>query len=154
AMLITGTWYADSILKANPDFKLGLGALPVNDDPASTMVNLAVSTTLTVYPESPNKAVAVDFLNYILDDKDSSAFFDQLKFNKVASNQQISTFPWTEQGNRYVESGHSYLDQSIPQAANEAIGKMSQSYFAKQITQDQLIAELDKTWKNSLKVQK
>jgi raffinose/stachyose/melibiose transport system substrate-binding protein len=154
AMLITGTWYADSILKTNPNFKLGLAALPVNDDPQSTMVNLAVSTTLTVYPQSPNKAVAVDFLNYILDDKDSSAFFEKLKFNKVAQNQQIQAFPWTEQGNQYVESGHSYLDQSIPQSANEALGKMSQSYFAGQVTQDQLIAELDKQWKKSLEVQK
>ncbi|RED65517.1 ABC transporter substrate-binding protein [Cohnella lupini] len=154
AMLITGTWYADSILKANPNFKLGLGALPVNDDPESTMVNLAVSTTLSVYPESPNKAVATDFLNYILDDKDSSAFFDQLKFNKVAKDQQIETFPWTEQGNQYVESGHSYLDQSIPQSANEAIGKMSQSYFAGQISQDELVAEIDKAWKKSVQVQK
>lgn len=154
AMLITGTWYADSILKANPNFKLGLGALPVNDDPDSTMVNLAVSTTLTVYPDSPNKAVATDFLNYLLDDNDSSAFFDQLKFNKVAKNQTIETFPWTEQGNQYVESGHSYLDQSIPQSANEAIGKMSQSYFSGQITQDQLVDEIDKAWKKSIELQK
>jgi raffinose/stachyose/melibiose transport system substrate-binding protein len=154
AMLVTGTWYADSILKANPNFKLGLGALPVNDDPNSTMVNLAVSTTITVYPDSPNKAVAVDFLNYLLDDRDSSAFFEQLKFNKVAKNQQIEAFPWTEQGNQYVESGHSYLDQPIPQSANESLGKMSQAYFAGQVTQDEMIKEIDKAWKQSLQVQK
>ncbi|MBB6735326.1 extracellular solute-binding protein [Cohnella sp. CBP 2801] len=154
AMLVTGTWYADSILKANPNFKLGLGALPVNDDPNSTMVNLAVSTTLTVYPESPNKAVATDFLNYLLDDQDSSAFFESLKFNKVAKNQQIEAFPWTDEGNKYVEAGHSYLDQSIPQSANEALGKMSQSYFAGDTTQDQLVAELDKQWKKSIEIQK
>jgi raffinose/stachyose/melibiose transport system substrate-binding protein len=152
AMLVTGPWYSDSILKVNPDFKLGLAALPVDDNPADTMVMLAVSIALTVHPKSPNKAVGIDFLNYILDDQDSSAFFQSLKFNKLAKNQDIPSFPWTEEGTKYVMAGRTYKDRAIPNSPNDTMGKMAQLYYAKQISQQQFIDEIDKAWKKSIEI--
>lgn len=152
AMLITGPWYADAILDVNPDFNLGLAGLPVSNNPNDAMVMLAVSNTLTVHPQSPNKDVAIDFLNYVLDDQDSSAFFESMKFNKIANNQDIDTFPWTADGIKYIEKGLTYLDQAIPPAPNEALQKLSQLYYSGQITQDELVDEMDKIWKRSIEL--
>jgi raffinose/stachyose/melibiose transport system substrate-binding protein len=153
AMLITGPWYSESILSVDPDFKLGLAGLPVNDDPTNTNVMLAVSSAITVNPEGKNKEVALDFINYILDDQDSSAFFEKLKFNKLATNQTIETLPWTTEGLTYVEKGFTYQDKAIPNAANDTMGKMSQLYYLGQLTQQQFVDEIDKEWKKSLEVQ-
>jgi raffinose/stachyose/melibiose transport system substrate-binding protein len=150
AMLVTGPWYSDSILKVDPNFQLGLAALPVDDTPDHSMVMLAVSQVLTVHPKSPNKAVGIDFLNYILDDKDSSAFFKSLSFNKLAKNQEIPTFPWTAEGLTYLDAGRFYRDREIPNSPNDTLGSMAQLYYSKQITQQQFVDEIDKAWKKSV----
>ncbi|MDQ8737295.1 hypothetical protein RCO25_22820 [Paenibacillus sp. LHD-38] len=48
------------------------------------MINLSTSTTLAVSKKSKNKEVALDLLNYFYDEKDSSALFQELKFNPVS----------------------------------------------------------------------
>jgi raffinose/stachyose/melibiose transport system substrate-binding protein len=150
AMMVTGPWYADGILKVNPNFKLGLAGLPVNDDPTNTMVMLAVSTAVTVYPNGPNEAVGVDFLNYLLYEPDSSAFFKSLKFNQLATDQSIPTFPWTAEGLVYVQKGLTYRDRAIPNSPNDVLGKMSQLYYAHQVTQQQFVDAVDQAWKKSI----
>ncbi|TVY04217.1 ABC transporter substrate-binding protein [Cohnella terricola] len=150
AMFVTGPWYSDSILKVNPNFNLGLGALPINDDPQSTKVVIAITTTLTAYPDGPNKDVALDFLNYILDDQDSSAFFESLKFNKVATNQTIKSFPWDEDAQNIVDAGQGFLGLTLPVAADQDKDKLAQAYYAKSISQDQYVDSVNKTWKKSV----
>ncbi|MEK8126611.1 extracellular solute-binding protein [Paenibacillus filicis] len=150
AMFVTGPWYSESILKVNPKFNLGLGALPINDDPQSTKVVLAITTTLTAYPEGKNKDVALDFLNYILDDKDSSAFFESLKFNQVAKNQKLQTFPWNEEAQKIVDAGQGFLGLTLPVSADQDKDKLAQAYYAKSITRDQYVEAVNKTWKKSV----
>jgi raffinose/stachyose/melibiose transport system substrate-binding protein len=152
AMLVTGPWYADSVLKVDPDFKLGLAGLPVNDSTQDTMVMLAVSTAVTVWPKSPNKAVGVDLLNYILDDTDSSPFFEALRFNRLSKTQDIPTFPWTSDGLGYVEMSRTYRDRAIPNSPNDTLGRMAQLYYAGEITQDQFVSEVDQAWKKSVEL--
>ncbi|MFB9278070.1 ABC transporter substrate-binding protein [Cohnella cellulosilytica] len=154
AMMITGPWYSANILKVNPDFNLGLAPLPVNDDPASTKVIVAATTTLAVYPKSPNKEVAIDFINYVLDDKDSSALFEAMQFNQVSKTQAIKVQPWTEEGQTYMANGHAYFGKELPSAANEANGKLSQAYFAKQLSKEEYIKQLDEIWKKSVEISK
>jgi raffinose/stachyose/melibiose transport system substrate-binding protein len=150
AMFVTGPWYSESILRINPDFNLGLGALPINDDPESTKVVIAITKTLTAYPEGPNKDVAIDFLNYILDDKDSSAFFESLQYNQVATNQTIQSFPWTQDAQKIVDDGHGFLGLTLPVAADQDKDKMAQAYYAKSVSKEQYVDSVNKTWKKSV----
>lgn len=85
AMWLMGPWYAETILKSNPDLDFGVAPLPVSDDPAATLINLSASTSLALSPTSKNKEVALDFLNYVLDDQASNGLFQALKFNPVAT---------------------------------------------------------------------
>ncbi|SFE15097.1 raffinose/stachyose/melibiose transport system substrate-binding protein [Paenibacillus algorifonticola] len=154
AMWVQGPWFAESILKANADMDFGVAPLPINDDPNATMINLSTSTSLVVSKNSANKEVALDFVNYVLDDKDSNAFYEELKFNPVAKNHSFTTYPWVEDAMTYVKEGKSYLDPSIPQAVKDESGKALQSYYAGQLSQDGVIAALDKAWKSFNKVNK
>lgn len=149
AMWIQGPWDADSILKANPDMDFGVAPLPINDDPKATLINVSVSTSLALASGSKNKEVAADLLNYILDDQASNDFYQSLKFNPVSKNHTFTPYPWVQDATPYVDKGQSYQDPSIPQAVKDESGKALQSYYNKQMSKEQVIKDLDKTWKDA-----
>ncbi|MNP41855.1 hypothetical protein D3C76_1355800 [compost metagenome] len=118
------------------------------------MINLSTSTSLAVSKTSKNKDVALDFINYVLDDKDSSAFFQALKFNPLATVHTYKSYPWVDDAMVYVKAGKSYQDPRIPQAVKDESGKALQSYIAGQISKEDVFTALDKAWKSYNKVNK
>ncbi|ACT02357.1 ABC transporter substrate-binding protein [Paenibacillus sp. JDR-2] len=149
AMWVQGTWDADSILKMNDKAEFGVAPLPINDDPASLRINVSVSTALSVPPTSKNKEVAIDLLNFILDDQASNDLYQSLKFNPVSKNHTFKPYPWVEDAAVYVNKGQSYRDPAIPSAVKDESGKALQSYFDKKLSKEDVIKQLDKTWKEA-----
>lgn len=154
AMWIQGPWFAETILKSDPNMDFGVAPLPINDDPNATLINLSTSTSLAVSSTSKNKEVTLDFVNYVLDEKDSSAFYEALKFNPISKVHTFKSYSWVNDATAYVEAGKSYQDPSIPQAVKDEAGKALQSYYAGQLSQDDVIKALDKAWKSYNKVNK
>lgn len=151
AMWVQGPWMAETILKVNPDMQIGVAPLPVSNNPAGAMINLATSTSLAVSPESKNREVALDLVNYILDETASAPLFEALKFNPVASMHTYESFPWVEEASEYVSRGKAYQDLSLPGGVTGETAKMLQSYYTGSVTQEQIITALDKAWADSLK---
>jgi raffinose/stachyose/melibiose transport system substrate-binding protein len=149
AMWVQGPWDADSILKVNDKFDFGVAPLPINDDPKATMINVSVSTSLAMSPNSKNKEVALDLLNYILDDQDSNGLYQSLKFNPVSKNHTFKPYPWVEEASSYANKGQAYKDPSIPAAVKDEVGKALQAYYNKKMSKDDVIKDLDKTWKDA-----
>lgn len=154
AMWLQGPWYAETILKSNPDIDFGVAPLPINDNDKATMINLSASTSLAVSKSSKNKEVALDFINYVLDDTTSNDFYQALKFNPIATVHTYESYPWVNDATEYVKEGKSYQDPSIPQAVKDEVGKGLQAYYAGQMSQDDVLAALDKAWKSFNKVNK
>ncbi|MFC5529703.1 ABC transporter substrate-binding protein [Cohnella yongneupensis] len=152
AMWIQGPWMAESILKAKPDFEFGVAPLPVSNNPAGTMINLATSTSLAVSSSSKNPEVAKDLVNFILDDKESSALFEELKFNPIATVHSYETFPWIEEATSYVSQGKAYLDLQMPPGVTDEQAKLLQSYYTKDVSKDEFIKTMDQTWAKAIKV--
>ncbi len=146
AMFVQGTWSAESILSVNPDISIGVGALPVNDNPEAAKVNLATTTSLAVYADTPEKEMALALADYILDDRDSSALYESLKFNPVATCHDYEQYSWAQDASAYVAQGRAYMDLVLPQAVTDEQGKLLQSYYVKQVTREQFIKTLDETF--------
>lgn len=151
AMWVQGPWQAEAILKVNPNMKFGVAPLPVSNNPKGTLINLSVSTSVAVSPTSKNKKAAFDLLNYLLDKKDSSALFQELKFNPVSSVHKFKSYPWVDEAMKYVSQGRAYQDLSLPQAVTDETAKMLQSYYAKSVTKEEIIKALDKAWATAIK---
>lgn len=148
AMFIQGTWSAESILTVNPDFNLGVAPLPINNDPGCTRIDLSTSTCVVVNPESTQKETALDLVNYLLDDNDSSGLFQELKFNPLATVHDYPQFPWVEEATKnYVEKGRTFKDLKIPNSVTDEQGKLLQSYYTKQVTKEQIMDQLDAAFK-------
>lgn len=146
AMWIQGPWMSESILKANKDFEFGVAPLPINDNPEATLLNLSTSTSLAVSKMSKNKEVAKDFINYVLDEQDSSAFYESLGFNAVSDVHTFKPFPWLTESTQYVSQGKAVQDPAIPIAVKDESQKLFQSYFAGDATKDEVIKGLDRAW--------
>lgn len=134
--------------------QLGVAPLPVSNNPKGTMINLATSTSLAVSPTTKSKEAAFDLLNYILDEKDSPALFEQLKFNPVASMHKYKSFPWIDEAMTYVSQDKAYQDLSLPNGVTDETAKMLQSYYAKSVTKEDIIKALDKVWAAAIKANK
>ncbi|MCL6456924.1 MAG: extracellular solute-binding protein, partial [Gorillibacterium sp.] len=63
AMWLQGPWYAETILKSNPDLEFGVAPLPINEKPEAALIDVSASTSLAVSNTSENKEVAIDFIN-------------------------------------------------------------------------------------------
>ena len=144
-----GPWFAEAILKNDPNFELGVAAMPVNDDPQATLLNLSTSTSVAVAPDSKNKEVALDLVNYLLDEQDSSAFYQSMMFNPVAVSHTFTPYPWIEDVTQYVTAGKVYDDPRIPSGVKNVSETLFQGYFAKDNTADQVNKAMDKAWKDA-----
>lgn len=146
AMFVQGTWSAESILSVNPKIRIGVGALPVNNDPACTRVNLATTTSLAVYAKTPERELALALANYILDQEASSKLYESLKFNPVSTVHKFEQFPWAKEASAYVAAGRAYRDLVLPSAVTDEQGKLLQSLYVKRVTRDDFIATMDRTF--------
>ncbi|MBN1776815.1 MAG: extracellular solute-binding protein [Clostridiales bacterium] len=152
AMFVQGTWAASTIMEANPDMRLGVLALPVNDDIGCTRVNLSTSTVLAVYPETPEMEMALAFANYVLDDADSSALFESCGFNPLATCHDYPAAFWVEDASAYVAEGYAYRDLVLPSAVTDEQGKLLQELYVGTVTVDEIIETLDATFQNANKL--
>lgn len=151
AMWLQGPWISETLLDANPDMNFGVAPLPVSNDPEGTMINLSTSTSLAVSPTTDNKEIAMDLMNYILNEKDSSELFKTLKFNPVATVHNYETFPWVEEAMSYVSEGKAYQDLQIPGGVTDEQAKLMQSYYTGSVTKEEIIQLLDSAWTDAVK---
>lgn len=153
AMFVQGTWAANTIMTANPDMELGVFALPINEDPNCTRVNLSTSTTLAVHPDSQELELALKFANYVLDEKDSSALFQSCSFNPLADCHDYEAYSWVADASAYVARGRAYQDLVIPSSVTDEQGRLLQEYYVGSVTVDEIIQRLDAAFQaaNALK---
>jgi raffinose/stachyose/melibiose transport system substrate-binding protein len=141
-----GPWFAEGILKNDPKFELGVAAMPINDDPAATLLNLSTSTSIAVSPDSKQKEVALDLVNFILDAKASSAFYESMMFNPVAKSHTFTPYPWVADVTDYVKAGKAYDDPRIPSGVKNVSETLFQSYYAKDSSKEDVVKAMDKAW--------
>ena len=149
AMYVQGTWAAQTIMSTNPDLKMGVFPLPVNQNKDCTLVNLSTSTTLGVYPDSKNLDIALEFANYVLDDKDSSTLFKACSFNPLATVHNYESSPWVAEASKYVEEGRAYQDLVLPSSVTDEQGKLLQEYCVGAVTKEDIIKKLDEAFKQA-----
>ena len=149
AIFLQGTWAASTIMETNPDFQLGVFALPINNNENCTRVNLSTSTTLAVHPSSKEMDLALAFANYVLDDKDSSALFQSCTFNPIATCHTYEAASWVNDASAYVANGRAYQDLVLPSAVTDEQGKLLQEYYVGSVSVDQFIARMDEVFKQA-----
>jgi len=82
----------------------------------------------------------------------SNELFQSLMFNPTSTVHTYESFPWVDDATVFVKQGKAYQDPAIPQVVKDEVGKGLQSYFAGQLTKEEVISALDKAWQSFNKV--
>lgn len=143
AIFVQGTWSANTIVTTNPDMELGVFALPVNNNPECTRINLATSTVLGVCEAGAEKEFALKFADYVLDDADSAALFQACGFNPIATSHNYETASWVQEAYAYVEQGRSYQDLVLPSSVTDEQGRLLQELYVGSVTAEGIVERLD-----------
>lgn len=152
AMFIQGTWSANTIMTTNPDMQLGVFAMPVNNNPDCTLVNLSTSTILGVCDSSDQKELAEKFINFVMDDEESSELFQSCGFNPIATCHNFDTSSWVKEAYKYVEDGRSYQDLVLPSSVTDEQGRLLQELYVGSVDVDEIITRLDKAFQDANKL--
>jgi len=143
AMFVQGTWISSTVMGTNPDMNMGVFGLPVNEDPNCSRINLSTSTVLCVSADTENADLAMKFLNYVMDDTDSSALFQACGFNPIASCHEYEMAAYVQEAYAYVAEGRAYQDLVLPSSVTDEQGKLLQELYVGTVTVDQIIERLD-----------
>lgn len=152
AMFVQGTWAANTIMTTNPDMQLSVFALPVNNNPECTRINLSTSTILGIYEGTEQKDLALRFVDFVMDDEKSAELFQSCGFNPIATCHGFDTASYVKDAYKYVEAGRSYQDLVLPSSVTDEQGRLLQELYVGSVTVDEIIERLDKAFQDANKL--
>lgn len=154
AMVVNGNWIIAPIVKAAPNLQLGMFALPYRKSgdtkpiwvPGAVGATIAVSAS-TKYPDEAKKFVAFwaqpDISKEWL--KAAGAFPVLKDVTPDLDPVAAEMLPALQAGS------YPFPDQNWPKGVQDVMLKDIQGVFSKQLTVDQMLAEMDKTWADQSK---
>ena len=120
AMYLQGPWALSQLVQANKDIQLGTFPLPVTNNPDETKVRVNVDMALSITRNTPNRAAAERFLNYLLEPSvvntynEKNAAFSPLMNAPAVSNPHLSGVAAHVGEGRYYQGAGTYFPPSIP----------------------------------------
>ncbi|WP_458111657.1 extracellular solute-binding protein [Arthrobacter sp. R1-13] len=146
AMYFQGPWALSELVKANKNIQLGSFPLPATNNPADTKARVNVDMALSITRNTPNRAAAERFVNYLLEPSvvntfnEKNAAFSPLADAPAVSNPQISGLaPYVAEG-RYYQGAGTYFPPSVP------LGNYIQSFVYNR-NAGQFLRDLDAEWR-------
>lgn len=149
AMVVNGNWIIQPILKAGPDLKLGMFALPYRKtgDTKPVWVPGAVGATITVSASTKYPNEARKFLAFWAQPDISKEWLKSAGAFPVLSDVTPDLDPVSAEILPALNAGsYPFPDQNWPKGVQDVMLKDIQGVFSKQLTIDQMLAEMDKTW--------
>jgi len=152
AILKQGNWAQSKIDKITPNMNIGFLPIPINDDPRNDALAVGVSNNWAVNKETTpeKKREAKKFLNWMVSSEQGKTFMKE-QFHFISAFKNIETDhsgPLAKDIIRYSDDGKtlSWNWFKFPLEVREEFGYAMQAYVGKQLTRDQLLHMLQKSW--------
>lgn len=154
AMMQQGVWTIDSIMKINPNIKMGMFAIPLNDTAADTKMPVGVPGYYVINKNAKNLEESKKFLNWI-HDNGQKYLVDSFKlipaFTDLKTTPDLG--PLAADLSSYVEKNQTipWAHTLWPSGSNQEFAKPLQAYVGGQMNKEQTLAEVQKIWKDRVK---
>jgi raffinose/stachyose/melibiose transport system substrate-binding protein len=147
AMIQQGNWIQPDLDKVNPKLNVGFLPMPLSND-ADGKISVGVPNFWTVNKNSPNAKAAKEFLNWMVSSETGRTLMTE-EMKAVPAFKSIkakSIRPLNGSLVEYASAGNTYSwdFNFLPPGSPELIGAAMMKFLAKQISADQLYAEIDK----------
>ncbi|MGG4145205.1 ABC transporter substrate-binding protein [Paenibacillus algorifonticola] len=153
AMTIGGNWVQPIIDKVDPNMKVGILPMPINDDKAlNDKIFVGVPNNWVVNKKSQVKQEAKDFLNWLVTSDQGKQYLTK-DFKFIPAFKTIQADP-ASVGSigadvaKYTEEGKALAWQwaKYPDGATQEFGASIQKYVAGKINGTQLLEEFQASW--------
>ncbi|MFE7083303.1 ABC transporter substrate-binding protein [Priestia megaterium] len=153
AMIQQGNWIQPMLDKLNPNMKLGILPMPLNDNKAETdKLAIDVPNSWVIYNKAPeaDKKAAKDFLNWMVTSEEGKrALVEDFKYVpafKTIGAQGIG--PLGEEILKYSKEGKtlSWKWMAFPDGVSQEIGADLQEYIGGQKSKEEVLKALDSSW--------
>lgn len=154
AMMQQGVWTIDSIMKINPNIKMGMFAIPLNDNAAETKMPVGVPGYYVLNKNSKHLDEAKKFLTW-LHQNGQKYLVDSFKlipaFTDLKTSQELG--PLAADLSAYVEKNQTlpWAHTLWPSGANQEFAKPLQAYVGGQLKKEQAITEVQNIWNARVK---
>ncbi|MCZ8518308.1 MULTISPECIES: ABC transporter substrate-binding protein [Paenibacillus] len=153
AMMLQGNWTQGDVNKVNPNMKLGVLPLPIDDKEGSVMVGVASNYIVNKKSKHPEEAKA--FLNWLVTSETGKNFVaKEFKFipavNTVkATAEDIGQIAVEIQNKAGSAKGWNW--DLFPDGVTQGLGAAMQEYMGGGINREQLLEKLDKAVQDIVK---
>lgn len=147
AMIQQGNWIQPDLDKIDPDLNIGFVPMPVSDS-ADNKINAGIPNYLVVNNESPVKAEAKTFLNWLVTSATGKRYVtEEMKalpaFKSIKSDSfkglNAALLEYTSAGNTYP-----WVFPRLPNGSSELIGAEMMKYLGEQSTAAEMLEAIDK----------
>lgn len=157
AMLKQGNWVGSKIAEIAPNINIGFIPMSINNHAKNDALPIGISNNWAVNKQSPpeEKEEAKRFLNWMVSSVQGKKFMKE-KFHFISAFKNIETDrsePLVRDLLQYAEAKKtlSWNWFKFPEQTREEFGYAMQAYARKQISREQLLAELESSWKTYAK---
>lgn len=155
AMMQQGNWTQVQINQINPDIKVGVLPMPINEDAeANDKLFVGVPNNWVINKNSKVKAEAKEFLNWLVtSDIGKQYMTKEFKFipaftNITASESDVGDIAVDIMKYTSENKVLSWNWFKYPDGAVQEFGASMQAYIAGKSTKEQMLADFQKTWDN------
>jgi raffinose/stachyose/melibiose transport system substrate-binding protein len=154
AMMQQGVWTIDSIMKINPNMKMGMFAIPLSDNAAETKMPVGVPGYYVLNKNSKHIDETKKFLTW-LHQNGQKYLVDSFKlipaFTDLKTTPELG--PLANDLSAYVEKNQTlpWAHALWPSGANQEFAKPLQAYVGGQFNKDQAINEIQNIWNARMK---
>lgn len=151
AMMISGDWIVENALKANPDAKIGIMALPVSENPEDAFIYASNSTGLHVNKDSENLDAALEFIDWLVTSEEGKKWMseDMKVLSAIKGVTPVDSVVLAD-ATEYINAGKSvtwgaYL---FPSGLEAELEPVYDKFLLDEVTREEAIAEMGEIWKS------
>lgn len=150
AMMATGLWALDMVEQIDPEIKTGMFAIPISDDPKDTKLSVDSNSVYCINSKSENTEESKKFFDWLSSEENAKLYADKTKTIPVIKNVPI--FEGAEDVAKdileYSSKGETcpWGFSIWPTGFDDEVGSVLQTYYTKDLTKEQVIEKLDKSW--------
>jgi len=108
AMCLVAEWIVGAVAAINPDFEMGFFPLPMEDDKEGVIARF-IGTGISVWNDSPNKDVALDFIDFLCSVESQTKFYTMTPGTPIFPDVKV---PMTPVGEAIM--AHAAKDNAMP----------------------------------------
>lgn len=154
AMMQQGVWTIDSIMKINPDIKMGMFAIPLTDNAADTRLPVGVPGYYVINKNAKNLEECKKFLTW-LHKNGQKYLVDSFKlipaFTDLKTTPELG--PLAADLSAYVDKNQTipWAHALWPSGSNQEFVKPLQAYVGGMLSKEKTLEEIQKIWDDRVK---